>query len=82
MNNICKQKFWFAPKSRCPDSEVVELSVEEVVEDIKKGKNFFCEKMGEKYYPNGYTKFYADIDLDNYKTREEAEQVNKQVLTQ
>jgi hypothetical protein len=46
--------------------------VEEIIEKIKKGKNFFCEKMGEKYYPNGYSKFYVDLDLDNYETLEDA----------
>lgn len=29
--------------------------------------------MGEKYYKEGFTKFYADLDLDDYDTQEEAE---------
>jgi hypothetical protein len=52
---------------------VKELSIEEVVDRIKKEENFFCEKMGEKYYKGGFTKFYADLDLDDYDTQEEAE---------
>lgn len=58
---------------KCRDDEVKELSIEEVVDRIKNKENFFCEKMGEKYYPGGYTKFYADLDLDDYDTKEEAE---------
>lgn len=36
--------------------------------------------MGEKYYPGGFTKFYADLDLDDYDTKEEAENEDKQAL--
>lgn len=36
--------------------------------------------MGEKYYPGGFTKFFADLDLDDYDTKEEAENEDKQAL--
>lgn len=51
------------------------------MDNIKKGNNFFCEQMGEKYYPRGFTKFYVDIDLDNYDTREDAVEADRNILT-
>ena len=33
--------------------------------------------MGEKYYKKGFTKFFADLDLDDYDTKEEAENEDK-----
>lgn len=66
-------KFKFSPFMIGSDDNVKTLSVVEIVEDIKKGNNFYCEKLGEKWYgKNSRTKFFIDLDLDWFNTKEEA----------